>query len=182
MEKRGFTLIELLVVVAIIGILVTIVTVSVGGSRERSRDARRVADIKNIQVALGLYYADNLRFPCGIYDTATSPSCPVLFSGTYMSKVPTDPQDGSQYKLVALSPNTTPSCVNANLYHLGAVLEQTNNTALNEDLDRVANPTIGATTYGPCTSSIVTADFHGNAASCTGTTAASPDPCYDTAP
>ena len=168
-----------MVVIAIIGILATIVTVSLGGSQERSRDARRVADIKNIQVALGLYYADKLRFPCGIYDLTDTLACPV-FSGIYLSKVPTDPKDGSQYKMVPLSPIL--SCTNANLYRLAAVLEQTNSTALNEDLDRPLTPTIGGVTYDRCTNATVPADFHGKALNCTGPTGVDPENCYDVGP
>ena len=53
--KKGFTLIELLVVIAIIGILASVVLASLNSARKKSRDARRVADIKQIQLALELY-------------------------------------------------------------------------------------------------------------------------------
>ena len=59
-RSKGFTLIELLVVIAIIGILASIITGSLASARARGRDAKRVADIKNIELALKLYYADNL--------------------------------------------------------------------------------------------------------------------------
>jgi len=61
--KKGFTLIELLVVVAIIGILSTVVLASLGRARERSRDAKRLNDIKTIQTTLELYHLETGGYP-----------------------------------------------------------------------------------------------------------------------
>lgn len=52
---RGFTLIEVLLVVAVIGILASIVMVSLGGSSANTRDARRIGDLKNLQAAVNLF-------------------------------------------------------------------------------------------------------------------------------
>ncbi len=53
--QKGFTLVELLVVVAIIGLLAGIAVVSVNSTRVKARDARRIADVKQMQNALELY-------------------------------------------------------------------------------------------------------------------------------
>lgn len=62
-KQKGFTLIELLVVIAIIGLLSTLAVVALNNARSKSRDAKRVSDIKQIQTALELYYNDQNSYP-----------------------------------------------------------------------------------------------------------------------
>jgi len=71
-KNRGFTLIELLVVIAIIGLLATLSVVAFGSTRTKARDAKRKADIAQIQKALDMYYADNGLYP--ISGGATNPN------------------------------------------------------------------------------------------------------------
>ncbi len=59
MKQKGFTLIELLVVVSIIGLLASVVLVSLNGARTKARDAKRSADLNQFNKALELYAADN---------------------------------------------------------------------------------------------------------------------------
>ncbi len=61
--SRGFTLIELLAVISIIGLLSATIMTVLGGERAKSRDARRIADLAQIQRALELYYTENRVYP-----------------------------------------------------------------------------------------------------------------------
>lgn len=72
----GFTLIELLVVIAIIGLLSSVVMLSLSNARKKSRDVKRLADLKQIITALDLYYDKYGQYPtttdndCLGYDTS----------------------------------------------------------------------------------------------------------------
>ncbi|MFH1610659.1 MAG: prepilin-type N-terminal cleavage/methylation domain-containing protein [Patescibacteria group bacterium] len=51
----GFTLVELLVVISIIGLLTVASTVLISTARQKSRDARRQADLRQVYKALNMY-------------------------------------------------------------------------------------------------------------------------------
>jgi prepilin-type N-terminal cleavage/methylation domain-containing protein len=68
LNRKAFTLIELLVVIAIIGLLSSMSVYAINVARMKARDARRFADIKQIQTALALYYDDNNTYPTSDYD------------------------------------------------------------------------------------------------------------------
>jgi type II secretion system protein G len=108
-KQKGFTLIELLVVIAIIGLLSTLAVVALNNAREKSRDAKRISDVKQIQTALELFYNDQGGYPTqsgnlgqGAFlcldDTGFKATCG---TGTvYMKSVPTNPtpnDGGNQY-------------------------------------------------------------------------------------
>jgi prepilin-type N-terminal cleavage/methylation domain-containing protein len=69
---RGFTLIELLVVIAIIGVLSSVVLASLNTARMRARDARRLSDLSQLQIALETYYSDNGKYPIPTVTANTS--------------------------------------------------------------------------------------------------------------
>lgn len=140
-QKSGFTLIELLVVIAIIGVLASIVLASLNNARRKSRDARRVTDIKQTQLALELYFDSVGEYP----DALTS------LAPTYIPVVPDDPLTGAapnDYMYIALSTASGSTCASATClyYHLGGNLEDSTTPGLNSDADRCPVTTTGCTT------------------------------------
>lgn len=62
-DRGGFTFVELMIAVAIIGILTTIVIASLQAARAKSRDARRLSEIKQLSVAADAYFQDKFEYP-----------------------------------------------------------------------------------------------------------------------
>ena len=72
-SRKGFTLIEILVVVAIVAILSAVIVVGLGPARRQGRDARRIVDLKQVQVALELYFNAYGQY---IYDSGAAQRLP----------------------------------------------------------------------------------------------------------
>jgi prepilin-type N-terminal cleavage/methylation domain-containing protein len=86
-NKQGFTLIELLVVIAIIGLLSTLSILALNTARARARDVKRVADVKQIQTALEMYYNE-----FGAYPTSVTPGSSIgTGTNIYLKVVPKPP-------------------------------------------------------------------------------------------
>ncbi len=148
----GFTLIELLVVIGIIGLLTTIITMNVQSARQKSRCAKRRADIVSLQAPLEVYYDANKSYPnpgwgwrgaCsvyGSYDVTGSNGWIPNLAPTYIKRLPSDPNPsegrcyiyisdaaGSNYKVLAVYASSD-----------GCVLDS------KDTLYDPANPTAGA--------------------------------------
>ncbi len=171
--KKGFTLIELLVVIAIIGILSSVVLASLSTARQKSRDAKRISDIGQVQLALELFFDRVQSYPsttpsiCGAGGgAACSPTTATPANGidgaivgladtkqAFLPKTPVPAGGGGTavsyyYRGVYDNAGTLTDCTAVGTacttYVLGANLERTDNTVLTSDADQ----TLGAVFYG----------------------------------
>jgi len=114
MRKKGFTLIELLVVIAVIGLLSSIVLVSLSPARKKARDAKRQADIKQIYTAMEMCLGDSsCSTAVGSYPAITvdaNSRIATIAGGTgiptYMTILSLDPGGGSVTSCTALAAMT----------------------------------------------------------------------------
>lgn len=95
-NKAGFTLIELLVVIAIIGLLASVVLLALNSARAKSRDAKRLADIRQIASAMELYFNDINSYPtmatAGAFSGANiNAAGKIPLSPTYLGQIPSAP-------------------------------------------------------------------------------------------
>lgn len=95
-----------MIVLAIIGILTAIMLASTNVAREKARDARRISDMKEIQLGLALYNDVNKAYPSDLNTLVTQ---------KYIPSLPTDPLSNASYEYLSQSPYTT--------YCIGVTLE-----------------------------------------------------------
>lgn len=138
-RKRGFTLIELLIVIGIIITIAALVIVSVSKARARGRDAKRISDLSQIQLAMemykdgagnGRYLALNVGPPAswGLADDGISEICSATpnpceiadYLRGYLSPFPKDPLNKNNYVY-------RQTATSSNNYWLSALFEDPDN-------------------------------------------------------
>tara|TARA_Y100000310_G_C20557120_1_gene751125 strand:- start:229 stop:618 length:390 start_codon:yes stop_codon:yes gene_type:complete len=88
-KNKGFTLVELIVVITIIMLVTAVGVISFTGINKRSRDSRRLSDLKKVSIALEIYRQENGSYPDdGDLDDLES---------DYIDAIPTDPKSFSYY-------------------------------------------------------------------------------------
>lgn len=143
-NSAAFTLVELLIVIAIIGVLAGLITVNLGGVRERGRDSQRKSDLHHLQTALRLYYNDYQVYPLstagnliahedseGDVTTFSWGDQFAVNSNTYMTQLPSDPLNVDDYVYAYWR-----SATDGDIYCAWAVLENDSDQQITETQSR----------------------------------------------
>ena len=141
LSKKGFTLIELMVVVAIIALLTGIVTVNLTKSRGKARDAKRVSDLGQLQLALELVFDRCNQYPqvnpmVAAISTATvcTKNGTQISINTFMSTIPAQQSAGSGDTDYYRYGTNIPYAAGSTDYVLGTRLENPSEV-LTDDVD-----------------------------------------------
>jgi prepilin-type N-terminal cleavage/methylation domain-containing protein len=108
-KQSGFTLIELLVVISIIGILSSIILVSLQKAKESAEDAVAKAELRQIQNQLVMYFLDHGGYPNPsgqnntLYCIGSAPAC----SSPFQPDDPNFPAPITPIKLSLIVPDVT---------------------------------------------------------------------------
>jgi Tfp pilus assembly protein PilE len=95
-KKAVFIFVGILGILLIPAILFSTVFLSLGSAREKARDARRQADIRQIQMGLEIFYSEQNKYPFSLNE----------LSPKYLSSAPVDPSTNQPYQY-QLQPNGT---------------------------------------------------------------------------
>ncbi len=194
-SRKGFTLIELLVVIAIIGILSSVVLASLSTARQKSRDAKRISDLGQVQLALELYFDKVQSYPsttptiCGVAGITACASTQATAANGYDAAIvgladtqqkflpknplPAGGANGALSYYYRGVDSAGAECAGAvagvfptcTSYALGSNLERSDASVLSTDADA----TVGVV-------------FYGNASLTCGANTAGTDLCYDIKP
>ncbi len=147
---RGFTLIELLVVIAIIGLLSTIIAAPIQNARKKARDAKKIAEIKSVQLALDQYAEANAGQYPPMLTFLTPTFMPLLPSFASSSLTTVSNRDKFGYGAYEVSGGGIGSNVLFG-YHLGVHLE-TFSQGLDNDRDCVGSGNLATFEFNAGTS------------------------------
>jgi len=131
-KKRdlGFTLIELMIVITIIGLLSGMILVGLGRVRSLGRDTRRLADLRQVQNGLELYFNARGTYPTyqgtGQWGNMVSA---LTGANIGITSISNDPLNSGNY-VYQYSANSVTAP--ATSYTLRATLENGNNSALRD--------------------------------------------------
>lgn len=87
-DKQGFTMLELMLAILIIGVLAAVAMPVYSNAVQKSKISRAQADLRTLESALSIYYAEKGEYPAELKDLTPD----------YIKEVPESPWNSDTYK------------------------------------------------------------------------------------
>jgi type II secretory pathway pseudopilin PulG len=135
----------MLVVIAIIALLTGIIITGLTGSKAKARDAKRISDIGNLQVAISLYFDRCKQYPFSLV-VQEYVGCPTgITLGSFISTIPSSPSPGA-YDYAALFKDNSTNVITDYVLHTKL---ESYNEVIKDALPSTPATVSGSTWYPP---------------------------------
>ena len=137
-SRSGFTLIELLVVISVMAIITSMVVITFVSQQQRTRDARRAADLVGLTDAFDRHYHDSGSFPltCDVSNLSQLACMSAAITTVY-----------SSFQPHTISPTATLTEIRAGLPQISSTFRSPRSDEANPPINPTIAGSIAATSY-----------------------------------
>jgi Tfp pilus assembly protein PilE len=104
-KSGGVIVVVIAVLLILVPLLSTLAVVSLNNARMKARDAKRISDIKQVQIGLEMYYGKHKKYPDNLIDLKAD-------DFKLFNEIPVDPKEKTEYQYIKQGDNGYLLCFN----------------------------------------------------------------------